>query len=374
MQRVLGGNHMILSKFHGYVTVVMILLFLLTSCSNKTAIPSSGDSVSSISVHSTTSVSSYNGNIPAVGSTTTTTGSIQDITPLVELKSVSFISASIGYLLCGDTTTHTYKLIKTINGGKDWQDVVRDQKLNYLKFISENNGYAIQEKNLVRTNDGGKTWNAVNTPEGPPYDYYCVVNENLFFCFCTNQKTSVSSLFKSTDGGKIWTSVNTPVDWTLEENGIGGLSFVSENEGYMLDSLQSGAGTQMKTLYHTKNGGKSWEKLAWGEIIDGHMKEHVLPASGYSAGIQFFLDGTGYFGETRGGIYKTTDSGKTFQLTFEAGDQPSPVPDFINEKEGFGILGGAGSSLIHTKDGGVTWESLYPKQIMSVNSSVDSHR
>ena len=292
------------------------------------------------------------------------------------LKSVSFINSKIGFLSLRYEDTENKPIgtdfMKTTDEGYNWTSINKDADLYSLCFVNEKTGYAIENKGrgderlpvLVKTTDGGLHWEQASfMGDKYPVEINCI-NENTIFIGASTETNGLmggifyeSTICRSIDGGKSWILISLPGGFSGE-----GMSWISKSEGYILDGDQGGAGMQPKTLFYTKDGGKHWAIQAktggFGEKVD---ETSGFPLGGYGAGIKFFADGTGYIGESRGFIYKTLNMGKTFKqpVNYPGGTDSNPVPDFINKDEGYAIH--VNSQLIHTIDGGKSWEVIWPK-------------
>lgn len=281
------------------------------------------------------------------------------------LYSTSFVSSQTGYISY-KSTSYENVLAKTTDVGKTWQTVYTGKDLRELNFTTDQIGYAIvysgeeigQEPELVRTVNGGVDWEKVDFVKSIPVEIDCI-NENIVFIAASRSSNGVSGGLKyeeyillTTDGAKTWEKVSIPEG----VNGQG-MSWVSPEEGYLIGTDQPWAGSQPKYLFKTSDRGKTWIKIA----DSGMNSEYqgVLPLVGYPDGIKFFEDGTGYIGILRGNIIKTIDDSKSFKrINCPVGSDSYPVPDFINKDEGFLILGNY--QLMHTKDGGESWEHIWP--------------
>lgn len=154
---------------------------------------------------------------------------------------------------------------------------------------------------------------------------------------------SMGTLLKTTDGGKTWTKVQSDIKTSL--NCIQALDdknvFTARNE-----------------LYHTKDGGATWETAGL---------ENVGLAI---FDLYFTSPGTGFI--AKNGVMKSTDSGKTWALKFDAAADEEYYAlnynqlQFLNANVGF-CAGGKtydGSTvgnMVKTTDGGETWTSLKMK-------------
>jgi photosystem II stability/assembly factor-like uncharacterized protein len=145
-------------------------------------------------------------------------------------------------------------LLKTIDGGETWNktffpDYVSIQSLH---FFNELRGLAIvftpvipNTRNyfIASTSNGGASWEFINLPIKPTYDKF-VVRDNIVYVAGEGQR-----IFKSNDYGTNWKTVNTPLPASLN---IRNLYVVDENTVF-IDGITA--------IYKTTNGGTNWEKL-----------------------------------------------------------------------------------------------------------------
>ncbi len=145
-------------------------------------------------------------------------------------------------------------IIKSTDGGSTW-NAIRDQAGRWLKgafFINANNGFAVGGSGtIIKTTDGGSNWTDVTSPihtrdfnavhfSSPSTGY--IVGGN-FVMFDT--LASMRTILKTTDGGANWNVVmDEPGGW------LTAIDFVDVNTGYITgDAAQ---------LYKTTNGGTNW--------------------------------------------------------------------------------------------------------------------
>jgi photosystem II stability/assembly factor-like uncharacterized protein len=300
---------------------------------------------------------------------------------------IDFVDSKTGYLtmpIYQDQQQTGFQLLKTVDGGHMWNSIYSGPDLGGLHFFSEREGVAIESSGnqflapntMVATNDGGAHWQPLPSPFKVIIGLDCV-NKNVMFVVAADKQgqngDTVSRLYRTTDGGKEWQSVPLPQDNPaigMDVYGYG-INWFSTSEGFLLWCTQPATGMQPKTLYHTKDGGRTWivqsssgrfDRLNGSDQKDN--KEYGLPLGGYAEGIEMFPDGTGYMGEGRGSALMTTDYGKTWQpllYLYQSVDE-SAAPDFLNRNEGFALDRNPDNKpvIIHTADGGKTWELLWP--------------
>ncbi len=250
------------------------------------------------------------------------------------------------------------------------QETVTPYYLLYLHFFDANIGWALDRAYLMRTEDGGQTWINVlpgeQTPGVASQAYF--LDADHAWLFIGSEVGSEGDLLWTADGGQTWQTVS------LSFHPIR-MQFLSPTEGYILSSLGVGAGSMAVALYHTTDGGLTWEQIFTNDpnLLDA---SDDVPLSGIKDGMTFrdaqtgwitgtvYADGEPYF-------YRTDDGGRTWE------PQPLPLPEafsqsqvlleqpqFFNEQEGLmaaTLLGEVNARVVYrTTDGGETWEVGFP--------------
>jgi len=161
--------------------------------------------------------------------------------------------------------------------------------LRTLSMFSDGKGWGLAEHDrLLNTQDKGYTWQDM-TPE-PALISEGEYSPGVFTYFLDGEKAwylqsnfETSTLFISSDSGESWT------ESTLAFPG-GQLYFIDENNGYLLSDLGVGAGSQWVALYHTSDGGLTWEQ----RFSHEPGTESDLPGSGIKNGMTFIDDQNGW--------------------------------------------------------------------------------
>lgn len=190
---------------------------------------------------------------------------------------------------------------------------------------------------VIRTRDGGTTWQGIQIP-----------NAFLEYVqFVTPQVGYVSGdagVFRSTDGGQSWSEI-TPIDPNNEKGW--GSYWINEQEGIY---FSGGCATGLQSFFRTTNGGRSWSVFTTSE-----------PLSGLTDGL-IFRDGSG-FAVSSGVLWRTEDFGRTWRFYSRTGSKiwteeiaisgnsillPTSGTDCDGNNRGVG-------SLRFSRDAGRTW-------------------
>ena len=130
----------------------------------------------------------------------------------VPVTSIFFTSPSSGYLGTSsyfedywDAPFH-FTILKTIDGGETWEQVVENSSWVgnvKIRFVNEEIGYAFKVDNIFSTTDGGKTWTA--SPQDGYVGSLAVGDDDVAFA-------SINSTLSITTPSTIVSSVNG-VEW-----------------------------------------------------------------------------------------------------------------------------------------------------------------
>ena len=290
---------------------------------------------------------------------------------LLNFWSIDFVNSREVYIACDSG-----KVLYTSNGGKDWisKSVGTLKHLYRIKVLNKNHIVAGGEQGQVYyTFDGGATWG--NSRAGSSVDAMEFVNDSIGF---SAGYFSPNFIYKTITGGQSWTPAYS--------SGIGQYSLM-----FLNDSVGFNAGLNL-TIRKTTNKGDSWpqkiikedfvdvwavsENLAFAigggvyKTIDGGLNWYpTFPYDPTNLGLSsvFFVDSmTGFVGTNNAGrIYKTTDSGETWDLVFES--TTGKIDDIYFYTENLGFAGISTGEFIRTTNGGNSWDLIsnfvYAKKI-----------
>lgn len=154
---------------------------------------------------------------------------------------------------------------------------------------------------------------------------------------------TMGALLKTTDGGKTWTRIQSDIRPSLNC-----IQALDDKNVY----------TARNELYHTTNGGSTWETAGLENVGSGIFD------------LVFVNQTTGFI--AKNGVMKSADAGKTWALKFDAGADVEYYAlnynqlQFLNASVGF-CAGGKTydgntiGNMVKTTDGGETWTSLKMK-------------
>ncbi len=157
-------------------------------------------------------------------------------------SSIYFTNSNIGFCAAYNG------IYKSSDGGNSWELNYSDTiHYNSIKFIDENNGWAVGDntKNIyiLKTDNGGTSWTKSFIAAGvePHLD---IINDSTVFVTSGDS----TKIWKSIDGGNNWNTVFS--DTILGYNGLWDINFIDELHGYACGFA----------LLKTTDGGNRWEK------------------------------------------------------------------------------------------------------------------
>ncbi len=163
---------------------------------------------------------------------------------------VQFLDENIWYA-SASTEDDSACLIKTTNGGKNWEIIKKGEFLQGIQFISEKVGYysAGEWNEYYKTVNGGLTWTRqIITNPDSSYSQIQFVTQEVGFAVVAN-----TILSKTLDGGKTWNTINNlPFSEPYLRIPLRLFSFQSKDIGYF---------SRENELFQTTDGGNSWHSL-----------------------------------------------------------------------------------------------------------------
>lgn len=244
---------------------------------------------------------------------------------------------------------NAHVLLASKDGGESWNRVYRSpDPLLSIQFASLMKGWGLASGRTVRTDDGGLTWHLVQS-QGDLNLYRLGLADGR-----PTWASSPGHLYSSSDSGRTWSEVQTPC---RQENPIR-FSFLNAVTGWIIcEGDVKGNDWLDKQLYKTSDAGLHWELVAKGGM------EETRPGlpGGYVGDLFFLNERRGWFGEDGyGGLYETSDGGRTWQRNPGLGGQQFSSIHFTTPKNGSLVnLDLSVYRLLTTSDGGAKWVERY---------------
>lgn len=254
-----------------------------------------------------------------------------------QLNTIDFPSSTVGYIGGNDSL-----LLKTIDGGQTWQEVnysgitfyPNGEHIVKLQFITETIGFAAigPYTGSYKTSDGGLTWQAL------PLSSNLCFNKGMYFFDENNGVIGGSGCFQGELVDQLvsgtWSAATINAVTLDANNSITDIDFYGANLG-----LASSAGGR---FLRTTNGGQNWDTITspYGvevPLLSVLMIDDTLAFAGYDQ-----IDGAGF------GLLTSHDAGLTWSEEF--GMATFAYPDYFGiHRAGNGkIYAGAKSYLMST--------------------------
>ncbi len=234
-------------------------------------------------------------------------------------------------------------LLRTNDGGTTWDSInfipsLTSVYVNKIFFTDVNNGFAGGSNNsfqsLLSTTDNGTTWNDI-TPDPTSTIHTTSIS---FIDPLQGYMSGLTVLYKTFDGGQTWT--NIPI--TFE---IASIHFTDMNNGFVCGTENNAA-----AVLKTTDGGQTWSNVL--SVINPFMfvsamqKVQIINSNVVYTSIQYSNQ-----------IFKTNDGGATWDTITLAQITSIQDYDFIDANEGH--LVSTMGEIFRTTDGGTTWTLEY---------------
>ncbi|MBK6964269.1 MAG: T9SS type A sorting domain-containing protein [Bacteroidales bacterium] len=298
------------------------------------------------------------------------------------LNSICFLDSNIGWIggmnhfVGGDDDG---LILKTIDGGNHWA-VASYCPLTVLSlsFANQSIGYAVGYDGIIKTSDGGQTWSTIYTTGGYNglYSVFChsvdsvtVVggngliintidggtnwdtipsgtNQNLYCLFAGNQDAQ----FIVGGYGTVLRKNSNENTWMPLSHGIlkdlSTICFTDESNGYCLVSEDG--------FLKTTDAGLTW---SYNNIGDSYYWLSSLRASSKTT-LHVLGAGTAYFPHDSVFIFKSTDAGESWNITYWDMEKQLISLFFLDSLNGFACgydLSSGGAFILKTTDAGDLW-------------------
>ena len=231
-------------------------------------------------------------------------------------------------------------------GLRNLQFVTRTEGWATGLIVSESEGHGWEYSSVLHTVDGGRTWRPV-----PDVEEYGIGSEPPFWFIDPRHgwigwmivELPEDRLMRTSDGGRSWKKLS-PQEIGLWVH----LRFIDRSIGYAAVS----SGEDGPRFGRTSNGGETWQ----------FGRNPVVASLRYPNQMFFLNKDVGWLGGA--GILWTSDGGATWQRAVGTDEFGSDVQElfFLDASHGWAIVrqpfNDATSTLIHTEDGGRTWQPV----------------
>lgn len=230
------------------------------------------------------------------------------------------------------------EILRTTNGGVNWQRVLLDSNLRVKSFyfFDQNTGFAVggsyaSSGKLLKTTDAGLNWSVIINYFTPGYTHFY----NMYFAnTLTGYLSSYNGIFRTINGGNNWELLFFVADGPSDYLSYKKIHFFDINTGIFLSD--SGK------IYKTSNAGINWQTF--------YLNSHITFRD-----IAFINNLTGYAVGLEGRMIKTTDRGSSWQeVSAGTGESlysirfPNSLIGYISKDKG----------IIKTTDGGNSWQEV----------------
>lgn len=261
--------------------------------------------------------------------------------------------------------TEDRALYRTLNGGSEWRKIGKAPNDGFLHFTSSDIGFI----GYALTQDGGKTWTQLNTPDGTVGEVY--FHDKSIGWAVSQLKDNSFQLMKTSDGGMTWKKTATKE--TTDPLGGAIIRSMGKQDAWVEVIGGSGMNQTAYSLFHTSDGGQTWTTVianstAGGGPAPGYPEgdsdapknEGVAPGPLYVVNRNTALMG-GYCApcDKPNTVGRTTDGGKTWENGKQALEGSSgQLLAMADENNGWMITldSEKPAVLYKTTDGGLHWK------------------
>jgi hypothetical protein len=260
------------------------------------------------------------------------------------------------------------QLLQTVDGGSKWTVVGKVPDGDFLHFVNSKEAFIGNQYSA----DGGKTWTALNVPEGTIGQAY-FHDAEIGWAMTKGPQGSFQAM-RTEDGAATWRISNV---W-LSQSPLNGavIRSAGKDDVWVQCIGDSGMSQTSFALYHSDDGGKKWRTVVAKSTAGGG------PAPGWDADVPQELPqgwakpgplyvvntSTAYMGgycpacDQANSLGWTTDGGVTWKVSDNrfAGSSGALLA-IADAKRGWWITTSASepSVMYTTSDGGVTWQKAY---------------
>ena len=215
-----------------------------------------------------------------------------------------------------------------------FQNPGTNNQLKSVSFVNSNTGFVVGfSGTILKTTTGGQNW--IDLSVSPQNNFWGVqfMNENTGTAVGFYGSYS-SLIMKTTDGGNSWTQQSVNGNSYLKS-----VSFIDLNTGVTVGNFGGSNGL----IFRTSNGGTNWDLVFQSAY------------TGFNC-VTFYNSTNSYALSTYYGVFKSTDTGKTWnQYSIGNNYQPMSI-SFADINTGY--CAGNSGIILKSTNGGVNWSNI----------------
>lgn len=253
----------------------------------------------------------------------------------LDIISIAFTDPHHGWAI------NAAEIMETVDGGITWNRHLADEDKSFysLMFLNQSTGWIVGTKKVngtdkvlvIRTVDSGNTW-LESTVDIATSNKVKGASGLQSVSFCDPEigwAVGADVIIRSTDGGQTWEKQRSDHNEVLY-----GVQCIS--------SVQALAVGQDGLLLSTEDGGKNWLRQ------DSNTGATLTRVRSF--------DGTGWIlgGLTEKGLLMKTVNGVSKWKRVQLNTSETPLDIYINGQQGWIV--GASGTILHTNDGGQSWQ------------------
>ena len=228
-------------------------------------------------------------------------------------------------------------ILLTQNGGNTWNLVETPTfyPLQGIDFIDLENGWAVAyEGTILHSEDGGENWEAQDTG-GSADDLFDVE----FIDLDNGWAVGGGTIIHTNNGGELWSpQLDSPGNWFVSVSMVGMYGWAAGTRNF-----------EQSIIYKTTDGGQHWSEFYVNSLFNGIND------------IKFLDTNNGWFvGKHHGLIMHSSDGGNTWTDQSCSTEVPLEDIEFLDTLHGWTVGGREyGSIILVTEDGGASWQEQY---------------
>jgi photosystem II stability/assembly factor-like uncharacterized protein len=237
-----------------------------------------------------------------------------------------------------DITIETPPLPPTVNGGWVQLSSGTSQNLTSLYQFNEDSVVVVGSSGtILRTDNKGSDWNVITSPTTNNFTGTHFPSNDIGYAI-----TYQGNVAQTTNNGTSWSLVGTTGMATISS----GVFFVSESSGTYVGNNNLVMGQSITDVYATTNSGASVTQT------------YQVTSYNYFGKSVYFIDGNiGFFTNTYGNVYKSTNGGGTWTTNYTY-SQVRSLNGIHFPDNNTGYIVGSSGVILKTTNQGASWTDI----------------